>query len=271
MKKIIQVLLVFLSFTACEDVIQVNVPNEPPRLVIDASINWFKGTLGNKQSIFLSLTAPYFDSIIPPATGATVKITNTKGTVFTFLEQETPGHYSTNNFEPQINETYTLTILYENNLYTATETMFAVTKIDHIAQRLDGGFDGKTTEIKAYYKDPVGEQNYYLYEFKNETSLFPRLVVYSDEFSNSNEFFAFYSDEDLKPGQKLDIKAYGISDKFYTYMSILLQQNNENNGGPFETQPAIVKGNCANTTNKDYYPLGYFRLSEADRRSYLVH
>ena len=71
---------------SCEDVIDVNVPTESPRLVIDASINWFKGSLGNEQQIKLTLTAPYFENSVPPANGAQVEITDTNNNIFIFIE-----------------------------------------------------------------------------------------------------------------------------------------------------------------------------------------
>ncbi len=70
MKKLIYIaILTFFTFS-CEDVIDLDIPTSEPKLVIDASINWFKGTSGNEQEIKLTLSAPYFDSEIPPANGA---------------------------------------------------------------------------------------------------------------------------------------------------------------------------------------------------------
>jgi len=85
MKNIIILLLISISIFSCEDVIDVNVPNSEPRLVIDASINWIKGTSGNEQSIKLTLTAPYFDSSVPPANDAEVFITDSNNNVFIFV------------------------------------------------------------------------------------------------------------------------------------------------------------------------------------------
>ena len=56
----------------------------------------------------------------------------------------------------------------------------------------------------------------------------------------------------------------------YDFMFILLQQSNDEGGGPFETQPATVRGNCVNMTNPDNFPFGYFRLSEVDKIIYTV-
>jgi hypothetical protein len=53
-------------------------------------------------------------------------------------------------------------------------------------------------------------------------------------------------------------------------MFTLLQQGSEEGGGPFETQPATVRGNCINQTNQDNFPFGYFRLSEVDEVIYTI-
>ena len=96
------------------------------------------------------------------------------------------------------------------------------------------------------------------------------LEVYDDEFTNGNQIFAFYTEEDLKQNDVVIINNYGISKQFYEYMSILLQQIVDAGGGPFQTQPATVRGNCVNQTNHENFPLGYFRLSQAYSMEYQV-
>lgn len=65
MKKFIILLSIFL-LNSCEEVIEVDLISEQPRLVIDASINWYEGTNGNNQEIKLTLSAPFFDNQIQP-------------------------------------------------------------------------------------------------------------------------------------------------------------------------------------------------------------
>ena len=269
MKKIFYILLILFCFS-CEDEIDVDLETEDPRLVIDASINWFKNTSGNEQTIKLSLTAPFFNNNIPPATGAEVFITDLNNNTFQFNEEGTTGIYTTTSFIPEINGVYNLTIIYNGETYTGTETLKSVTEIDFIEQNNDGGFSGDETEIKAFYTDPVDEENYYFFEFISDIPEIPTLEVYDDEFTNGNQIFAFYTEEDLESGDVLTIKNYGVSERFYEFMFILLQQGGEDGGGPFETQPATVRGNCINQTNSDNYPLGYFRVSEASEFIYIV-
>ncbi|TYB71476.1 DUF4249 domain-containing protein [Bizionia saleffrena] len=270
MKKLSLLFLLLISTFSCEDVIDIQVPKAEPKLVIEASINWFNGTAGNVQEVKLTQSAPYFNTTIPPANNAIVTITDTANNTFFFTEENNSGIYKNSTFIPVIDSEYTLNITYKNEDYTATETLTSVTPIDYIEQKNDGGFSGEDIEIKAYYTDPENQENYYFYEFITDIAIIPTLEVYEDEFFNGNQIFAFFSEEDLKAGDQLKIRNYGISEQFFVYMTVLLQQSNQSGGGPFQTQPATVRGNCINVTKPDNFPLGYFRLSQANELIYTV-
>ena len=92
--------------------------------------------------------------------------------------------------------------------------------------------------------------------------------VYDDEFFDGNTIFGYYFVEDLAPGDEVQFNLYGVSEAYHNFMFILLQQTGD--GGPFETQPATVRGNIVNETNPDNFPLGYFRISEVSTLNYMV-
>ena len=271
MKKFVYFLLCIQLFT-CQDVIEVDLNTTAPRLVVDASINWFKGTSGNQQSIKLSLTAPFFNNGVPPANGATVTVTNEDtGDVFDFLEDGTTGIYLNNTFIPIIGNTYRLDITYNGENYTAQETMQPVVPLNpDIEQNNNGGFTGEEIELKAFFTDPADQKNFYFIEITSPVSVAPELQVIEDRFTNGNQMFGFYSEDNLEAGQEVTFRNFGVSERFYNFLFILLQQGENNGGGQFQTQPATVKGNCINTTNPSNFPFGYFRLSEADEVSYII-
>ena len=75
--KIATFLAVFITFFSCDDKIDVDVPEAPPRLVIEASLDWEKGTAGNNQTIKLSTSTPFFQNMLNTSViGATVNVTN---------------------------------------------------------------------------------------------------------------------------------------------------------------------------------------------------
>jgi hypothetical protein len=263
-------IITILLMYSCEDVIDVDLNTIEPKLVIDASINWFKNTSGNEQEIKLTLTAPYFDNEIQPANGAQVALFNSNDNIFVFTEDSSTGIYKNNTFVPQVNETYNLEIIYKSETYRATETLKSVVDIDFVEQNDEGGFSGDETELKAFYTDPMDEENYYFFEFLNDIPDIPTLEVYDDNFTNGNQIFGFFTEEELESGDLVTIRNHGVSERFYEFMFILLQQNAADGGGPFETQPATVRGNCINDTNPENFPLGYFRLSEVAELIYTV-
>lgn len=271
MKKsaILFILTVFFA-TSCEDVIDVDLDTAEPRLVIDASLRWVKGTDGASQVIKLTQTAAFFDSEVPPANGAEVTVTDTNNNTFIFVEEGNTGLYKNENFIPALGVTYNLTVVYENETYVGSESMVSVVPIDRVEQKNDGGFSGEDVELKFFYTDPKGIENFYLFEFLVVNKDLLSLEVYDDEFTDGNEVFAFYSDEDLKPGDEFLVSNSGISSRTYDFTNILIQQTSDDSGGPFETQPATVRGNCINQTNPENYPLGYFRVTETDEFTYVV-
>lgn len=263
--KYMLLLLVVICFS-CEEVVDVELEETEPRLVIEASIIWFKGTDGSDQVIKISTTSPFYQEEIIPVENAQVKIISETGEEFNFVHSEN-GIYVNEDFKPQLKTRYFLEVIYENEVYTASEIFIPVTNIDYVEQDEAGGFSGEDLEIKAYYTDPADEENYYLFKFYDENA---SLEFYEDEFTNGNQIFGYYSTEDIESGDLIRIEMEGISKSYYEFLFLLRSQIGTNEGGPFETMPATVKGNIINNTNPGNYAFGYFRLSEADSTGFKV-
>ena len=264
------VIILTLFLYSCEDVIPVDLNTAAPKLVIEASINWKKGTSGNQQKITLATTTDFYSNEIPKVSGATVYIKNSSNTIFNFTESAIKGDYVCSNFIPVLNEVYTLTIISNGSTYNAKESLKSVAPITEIIQNNNGGFTGNTIEIKTYYNDPANEPNYYLYKYIYSNQVKTNFYVDQDEFFNGNKFFSISQNNDLKVGDKIEVTHYGISKAYYNYMSVLVSIAGNNGGGPFQSPPATVRGNIINTTNAADYPLGYFSLSEVDIKNYTI-
>lgn len=272
MKKATLLLLFFISifFTSCEEVVDVNLDTAPPKLVIEAALNWQKGTTGKQQTIKLTTTTGFFQNVIPTVSGATVFVKNSQNEQFNFNEVAKTGRYVCSNFKPVIDETYTLTVISAGNTYTATEIMKSIAPISRIEQKNDGGITGTDIEVRAYYNDPPNVDNFYLYKYVYSNKITSTYYVAEDKFFQGNEYFSQSDDDDLEIGNEIEITHYGISKQYYNYMSILVSIAGSNVGGPFQSPPATVKGNIINTTDKANYPLGYFSISETDTKKYKI-
>lgn len=270
MKKSIIVLLLLVAFTSCEKVIDVGLNTGEPKLVVEASINWYEATDGSQQKIKLSTTTDYFASTVPPVTDAVVFITNSVGQTFTFLQNTTPGTYECSNFIPIVNEEYTLTISYQGEMYTATDKLLDTPQITRVEQKDDAGFLGNETEVKFFYDDFDNETNHYFLRIDDPYKVIPEYGVLEDRFFQNNEMFALYFSEDLKPSDTLKLTLNGINQNYYNYMNILLAQTGSSSAGPFSTPTSTVRGNVVNQTDFNNFALGYFRLSKTSIREYII-
>ena len=260
------------AFFSCEDVINVPLSTAEPRLVVDASINVLKGTEGSYQTIKLSTTTSFYDQEIPSVSDAVVFITNEQGQVFSFVESEfNLGVYECFDFVPIYNQTYTLTVVYEGETYTATETLVEVPEITRVEQNIFNGFGVEAIEVKFFFKDNVLVDNFYLIEFKEEARVLTDYGVIDDRFFQGNEMFGLYISDEIESGDELIMKVYSTSNTFYNYMNILLSiAGSGGGGGPFQTPPATLRGNMVNQTNFSNYALGFFRVSEFDELIYEI-
>jgi len=182
------IVLVTSILFSCEDVIDVDVQNDSERLVIEASLDWEKGTNGNNQTIELRKSTPFFDTTsITAVTGASVRVTNNaNGTEFEFVDQNN-GSYTTDEFVPLINQSYTLEIIYNDEVYRATETLNAVPDITDLFQGTEDGFDDEILEAHVVFTDPPEEGNNYLFRYDFEDEILPELEIGDDQFINGNE------------------------------------------------------------------------------------
>lgn len=265
-----------ISIVSCEDVIDVDVQTDTLRLVVEASLDWEKGTTGNEQTITLRTSTPFFDTQSTEVVGAQVSVSNdVNGEVYLFTDQ-VDGTYTTDTFNPQLEASYTLEIIYDGQIYTANDTMNPVPDITDIYQDTKDGFDDEAIELHIVFTDFEEEGDNYFFKFERAPDLLPTLEVGDDEFINGNEVDWWYEigdDEEgvikpLAPGDVVDINMYSISRPYYNYMDIVIDQLG--GVGIFESTPVDVKGNCINTTNPDNYAHGYFRVTQKNTVIYTV-
>lgn len=260
---------VFLS-AGCEKVITADLKTDPPRLVIDAAINWEKGTPGNLQTIKLTTTTGYYQNTIPTASGAIVTVTNSSNMVFNFTETSNTGHYVCTNFIPVLNGLYKLKVIYKGETYIAEEKLTLTPPVTDVEQANDLGINNDEIGLKINFKDTVNLRNYYLLRIDFSESPYPEYEILDDQFSDGNTISWLYAHEKLAKGKVLQFTQYGITENYSTYMRLLLGASTGANNGPFQVTPVKVRGNFINQTNSSNYALGYFRLSEISKLQYTV-
>lgn len=267
----IKTILFILTFSiiSCEKVIDVPLDNSEPRLVIDAVIRWQKGTVGNEQVIKLSLTNNFYSNEIIPASNAIVTITDSNGVEYLFNQILNTEDYVCLNFNPVVNETYTLVVQYEGEIYTSTNTLLATPSITHVEQDIIDTFGEDIIQIKFFYQDDASTTDYYLAGVINPNKQVPEFGILDDEFSQGQELFGYYASSETESGSDLILSIQSMNYQFYDYMNKLLPIASSD-GNPFATPTGTLRGNIVNETNFDNYALGYFHLAETDIITYTV-
>lgn len=260
-----------ISLFSCEDVIEVEVQNTTPRLVIDAQFNIFTALEAPRLEggVKLSMSANYFDEELPVVKDALVTITHlNSGLEYPLLFDESIGMFVPDkiDFLTDFNSKYELSVLHQGQAYTGSTVFVPVPPILKAVQGTKTLFSGDETEIILSFQDFSEREDFYLYDFGQE--------IYrpiEDRFFQGEEFVFshFYSSGEVKVGDIITIKAHGVEEQYYNYFNLILTLT-DSNGGPFQSLPASSRGNILNVTQPDNYPLGYFLISESHQVQLLV-
>ena len=260
-----------ISLFSCEDVIEVEVQNTTPRLVIDAQFNMYtkEQQLRLEGGVRLSFSANYFDEELPVVKDALVTITHlNSGLEYPLLFDESIGMFLPNkiDFLTDFISKYELSVLHQGQAYTGSTVFVPVPPILKAVQGTKTLFSGDETEIILSFQDFSEREDFYLYDFGQE--------IYrpiEDRFFQGEEFVFshFYSSDEVKVGDIITIKAHGVEEQYYNYFNLILTLT-DSNGGPFQSLPASSRGNILNVTQPDNYPLGYFLISESDQKQLLI-
>ena len=280
MNKLIYIILFLSLFTSCEEVIEIDVPSEEPRLIVDALIRINVNDPFYTLRVKVGLTSPFFGEV--PVTGLEQISICALGKPSTFadpgcgilLETE-PGVYEKQMGKSFIGEyELLLQIDYEDEEYLAYANYIPVNFINVIEQVERS--DGKTEVSISFFDEPY-QQDFYLFDFG-----FGEFVAMDDLLMRGEAYtFSYVYDRDIEPGTELEVSIMGIDRSFYNYMNVLLEQNEED-FGLFSTPVATVRGNIINVTDidnfenfdnvamSDNFALGYFAVAQTYTRRLIV-
>ena len=273
-----------LLSTGCERVVDITVPTMATRLVVSGRLELVRGAPSARQVITLSTSAPYFEAAgPPPARGAEVRVTDSRGVSTLFREQtNAPGVYITDSLVPALNRRYTLRVRWNSETYEGSDSLLPVAPIDSFYFRERTGLfappdvarePGPRATID--FRDPPGVENYYVWDqfvdgqrLVQADTAFRYRAMDRDAFFNGALLRGYqpYSGVALRSGQTVRMRHMSLSEQGYRYY---LSLNNVilADGSPFSVPPASLRGNMANITRPTEPALGYFLAAEVDERS----
>jgi len=276
--------ILIVTLSSCEDVIQVDLPTEEPRLIIDAVIRVDTSLDFNPVRVKVSLTDSFFGSI-PPANLQQITMNNVDnpssgGTSTPVLLETEPGSGVYEKFfstEELVRDRWFLAIRYEDTFYVAFAEFAPAVPLDNIEFGDDILFDDNDTELKVTFTDLAERDDFYIFDFD-----FDNFLGSEDEFYQGQQFeFSYFYDDILNTGTELDISILGADEPFYNYMNLLIEQS-EGSFGPFQTPAVTVRGNIFNATdidnidnfdnvgNEENFPLGYFAIVQEYKETITV-
>ena len=224
MNRFIILLLVVLSLSSCKKIIDIDIKNAKPILVIEGNL---VDEFGIQQIKISKTVALDNENIFPKVSGAAVKITDNLGNEFVFLESK-PGFYI-KSMKGIAGRTYNLSVEVEGQKYTASSTMPKKVLLDSIGILKTNLFGKERRNVAAFYKDPAADLNFYRYYLYVNYKLVKNIFVSNDRLTNGNlirQQFFYNSDdiEELKKGDIVDLEMLNIDANIFDYWYSLSQQ-----------------------------------------------
>ena len=260
-------LIALLFLSSCQDVIQLDVPNDGKVLVVEGQIS----DNIDLNYVKLTFTNAYYDTTKNEAVkNAAVVIINQNGDKIYLLE--TPansGIYKINSLGV-IGNSYLIEITLDNGEFYRSDLqmMDKNPKLDTIYQRFfskkDALFfmDTGIYVLFGFQDDPTMVNNYWFRFYKNDTlyNSVQNLQVSEDRFYNGSKLEDLFFLETVLPGDKIKIESFSISYPQFEFLTRIVQQVGQQ-GTPFDVPPAPLKGNVKCISNPNKYTLGFFGVN----------
>jgi hypothetical protein len=258
-------IVTILIFSGCQKVINVDLNEATPHIVIEGLITDRSGP----YVVTISKSGSYFNQpVLPPVSGAVVIITDDAGTIDT-LKETKPGIYLTSKTRGIPGRTYTLKVLSENKEYTGSSTMHNHVGIDSLnliksqSQHFDFGGDNKNeinVDVFCCFKDP-GEKNFYRIKVtRNDTTRFEDYRLYDDQYTNGQETGLRVSR--AKAGDTDRIELFSLDRQTYGYYRTLEDL--------IHTNPIFGSTPANPNTNLNNGALGYFGACAISSRTIII-
>ncbi len=261
MKQLFILIAVVLFFSACEEVVKLDLQEGDVKLVVEGSI-----TTESVPEVILSNSTAYYENESNYISDALVIISDDNSLLDTLKEDASQkGRYiSTKTYTGEIGRTYKLQILHNNKIYEAEDYLAKVGEIDSINIKVCGNKLREDFFVYLFAKESPELGQYYMWKtFVNgkNISKLEYLSIETDEQINGKQINnvpiysdLFYDEELIEGGEEIYIKQYSISKQAYRFLYKLSEQ--VGGGGMFDTPVSNVKGNISGDA------LGFFMAND---------
>ncbi|MCB0478334.1 MAG: DUF4249 domain-containing protein [Crocinitomicaceae bacterium] len=223
--RIVGLIIFIVVIASCEKIIDVNIPDSDPQIVIEGKIS----TDTNVYSVLVSKTVPYNSTSNSYVDNAVVSLTDDLGNT-QVLNSVGNGEYQTALFSGQVGRTYTLTVQNEGVVYSNYSSIQSPVQMDSIhtvfipANTFPGVEEGIYPQI--YYTDLVGLGDRYRMIFSRNDTVFNSAddyFLFNDVYDDGlQEVVSLFGKRfKLKPGDKVKVELWKLDEHVYDYYQTL--------------------------------------------------
>ncbi|WDF69884.1 DUF4249 domain-containing protein [Sphingobacterium oryzagri] len=243
----IAILSFLFLFSACEDVIDINLNDADPRFVIEAQLS----DLESVQRIRVSKTVPFTASVnSDPVADAVVTVTDNRGRIYNF-SYDANGSYVNRNFRPVANRSYDLLVTVGEERFESSCVMPPYVDVDSVGILEETIFNDTYYFATFKFTDPIGVENYYKYDISINGSAFKFASALNDKF-NDGLFITHQigdRDTDMMVGDSVMVRRYCVDRRVFNYWNEFQSTN------PGTAAPGNPTSNISNNA------LGYFSVA----------
>jgi len=264
MKPILIFFSLIILLTSCENVIEIELDNMKPKLVIEGVIN----DSDTQCIIKLSKTTDYFNQKTnPTVSDAVISLTDDAGTVVKFNEIE-PGKYLGERSEAKSCTKYTLNILSEGELYVAEATIPQKVYIDSLTclYNPESIFYEVGYVVSCHFSDPEESSNFYrlkTYNINDKSKAKNSKELYNDDVYNGNNVELQWSNNVYQQNDTVVVELYSLDGQTYDYYKTLFPIS-----GGAEMMSFTTPANP--NTNINNGALGYFGAYAISRDTIII-
>jgi hypothetical protein len=252
-----------LALSACKKVIQVDLNNSIPQIVIEGEITNTAGPYLVKISKSVNFSA---SNTFPPVSGAIVLMTDSNNGLVAHMTETSPGTYSGNVYGGVPLHTYKLSVTVEGKEYTASSTMPQPVTLDSVTFVQNFDFNNKSViNAVVNFQDPPGRVNYYQFTEEVNNVAVPDFLVFEDRLSDGRyiQQTLFNDTSRMRTDDTLSLKMYSVDKNIYQYFFTLREVTGSNSFR--SSTPANPVSNISNGA------LGYFSAHTVTKKRLRVY
>lgn len=275
--KCLKAIWILLLLFACEDVVNVGLPNPQLLIVIEG---WVSDTVGN-QRIRVSRSSGFSNpGQTPFIENAEVSVLSENGEVFSYSYASNGYYHADIPYQGENNVSYRLRVVIDGiEIRSRWDQLPANVAIDRLQVESfeENDPNNSNQSITIYYpkintRDPEGINNYYRWIFlQNGVQLKEPepITIQNDRVFDGNLIPNNFQNFEFESGDNMTVQLISISSDTYNYLNLLKTQITTL-GTSSATPPTGVDGNLFYVNGESNQVLGYFGAISISEESAVI-